>query len=142
MIDPTITCPSCKAEIKLTESLAAPLIESTRRQYEEKIGIEEDSIRKREKALHEQGEALAKAKDTIDEQVAGKLNTERARIAQEESKKARQILENDMNETKQQIDVLKEILKQRDEKLAEAQKAQAEVMRKQRELDDANARWI
>ena len=30
MSEPTIVCPSCKTEIKLTESLAAPLIESTR----------------------------------------------------------------------------------------------------------------
>ena len=29
----TITCPECKKEIKLTESLAAPLVESTRRDY-------------------------------------------------------------------------------------------------------------
>jgi len=28
----TITCPECKKEIKLTESLAAPLVESTRRE--------------------------------------------------------------------------------------------------------------
>jgi len=28
MTEPTITCPNCKTEIKLTESLAAPLIES------------------------------------------------------------------------------------------------------------------
>jgi len=137
MIDPTITCPNCKTEIKLTESLSAPLIESTRRQYEERIAHQEDSIRKREKALHEQGEAIARARDTIDEQVASKLIAERGRIAQEESKKARQLLENDINERKQQIDVLQEILKQRDEKLAEAQQAQAEVIRKQRELDDA-----
>ena len=32
MTDPTITCPKCHAEIKLTESLAAPLLESTRQQ--------------------------------------------------------------------------------------------------------------
>ncbi|MHB8389758.1 MAG: HepT-like ribonuclease domain-containing protein [Acidobacteriaceae bacterium] len=31
--EPTITCPNCKTEIKLTESLAAPLIESTRKQF-------------------------------------------------------------------------------------------------------------
>ena len=34
MTEPTIVCPKCKNEIKLTESLAAPLIESTRREYE------------------------------------------------------------------------------------------------------------
>jgi hypothetical protein len=27
MSEPTIICPNCKAEIKLTESLAAPLME-------------------------------------------------------------------------------------------------------------------
>jgi len=27
MSDPTLICPQCKAEIRLTESLAAPLIE-------------------------------------------------------------------------------------------------------------------
>lgn len=40
------------------------------------------------------------------------------------------------NKTKE-LDALQEVLKQRDEKLAEAQKAQAELIRKQRELDDA-----
>jgi len=35
MTEPTIICPNCKTEIKLTESLAAPLIESTRKQFEE-----------------------------------------------------------------------------------------------------------
>lgn len=44
MIDPIVTCPNCKSEIKLTESLAAPLIESTRRQYEEKLAAERRTI--------------------------------------------------------------------------------------------------
>jgi hypothetical protein len=30
MTDPTLTCPTCRTEIKLTESLAAPLIADTR----------------------------------------------------------------------------------------------------------------
>ncbi|MFM1975999.1 MAG: hypothetical protein RL145_845 [Pseudomonadota bacterium] len=37
MIEPTITCPSCKTEIKLTESLAAPLIEATKTEFEAKM---------------------------------------------------------------------------------------------------------
>jgi len=41
MIDPTITRPSCKGEIKLTESFAAPLLESTRQQYEKRISDKE-----------------------------------------------------------------------------------------------------
>ena len=39
MTEPVIVCPNCKTEIKLTESLAAPLIESTRRQFEQKLSV-------------------------------------------------------------------------------------------------------
>jgi hypothetical protein len=45
MTEPTIVCPKCKAEIKLTESLAAPLIESTRREYEQRLSQKEADIR-------------------------------------------------------------------------------------------------
>ena len=37
MTEQTIVCPNCKTEFKLTESLAAPLIEAVRRQYEQQI---------------------------------------------------------------------------------------------------------
>ncbi len=50
MTEPTITCPACKAEIKLTESLAAPLIESTRRQFEQQLAQKDSDIAKREQA--------------------------------------------------------------------------------------------
>jgi hypothetical protein len=42
--DPTITCPHCKADIRLTESLAAPLVEATREQYEAKLRAERATI--------------------------------------------------------------------------------------------------
>lgn len=37
MTEPIITCPNCKTEIRLTESLAAPLIAATRQQFEKQI---------------------------------------------------------------------------------------------------------
>lgn len=37
MTEPTITCPNCHTEIKLTESLAAPLIAATRKQFEQQL---------------------------------------------------------------------------------------------------------
>jgi hypothetical protein len=137
MTDPTITCPNCKSEIKLTESLAAPLIESTRKQYEQRIAGKDAEVAKREESVREQQAALAQAKETLDEQVATKLKTERAAIAAEEAKKARLLLGEDLEAKAKELTELQEVLKQRDEKLAEAQKAQAELIRKQRELDDA-----
>ena len=72
MTEPTITCPKCKEEIKLTESLAAPLIESTRREFEERLARKDVDIAKRESTLYEREEALSKEKETIDERIAQK----------------------------------------------------------------------
>ncbi|HIB53514.1 MAG TPA: DUF2130 domain-containing protein, partial [Nitrospirales bacterium] len=112
MTDPTIICPHCKSEIKLTDSLAAPLIESTRREYEQRL----------------------KQKDA---QVAETLQQERTKIVAEEAKKAKLVMATDLDQKAKEITDLKDVLQQRDKKLADAQKIQAEFLRKQRELDDA-----
>jgi hypothetical protein len=137
MTEPTITCPNCKTEIKLTESLAAPLLAATKLEFERRLAQKDADIGKRESTLREREVVLAKAKDAIDDQVAEKLKHERTRIVAEEAKKARQQSAHDIEQKLNQIKELNEVLQQRDEKLAEAQKAQTEVIRKQRELDDA-----
>ena len=137
MTDPTITCPNCKTEIKFTESLAAPLIEATRKRLEEQTAAKDAEVARREESVREERLALAKARETLDQQVAARLNTERTAIAAEEAKKARLLLAGDLETKTRELSDLQEVLKQRDEKLAEAQKAQAELIRKQRELDDA-----
>jgi hypothetical protein len=128
MTEPTIVCPSCKTEIKLTESLAAPLVESTRLQYEQQIAQKDADIRKREAAMKEQQAALAKAQESIDE---------RSAIVAEEAKKAKLAVSTDFDQKARELADLQEVIKQKDAKLTEAQKAQAELIRKQRELDDA-----
>lgn len=137
MADPTIICPSCKTEIKLTESLAAPLIESTRREYETRLAQKESDVAKRDAALREREEALTKAQQTIDEQVSEKVRSERAKIAADEAKKAKLAIQNDLDHKVKEVADLQDIIKQREAKLAEAQQAQADLLRKQRELDDA-----
>ena len=99
--DPTIICPHCKAEVRLTESLAAPLVEATREQYE------------------------------------AKLRAERLAIAAAESKKAKLEMAGELEQRAKDLTDLKTVLGEQDRKLAEAQLAQADAMRKQRELDDA-----
>ena len=137
MSDPTIICPNCKTEIKLTESLAAPLIESTRRDYEKRLAKKDADTAKREESLREAEEAVTKAKETINDQVADKVRQERGKIAAEEAKKAKLALQNDLDQKAREVTDLQEVIKQRDTKLVEAQKAQADLLRKQRELDDA-----
>ena len=137
MSEPTIICPNCKTEIKLTESLAAPLIESTRRDYEKRLALKDTDIARKEESLREREEAVSKAKQAIDDQVAEKLLAERARIAAEESKKAKLALQTDIDQKARELAELQDVLTQRDAKLAEAQQAQADLIRQKRELDDA-----
>ena len=137
MNEPAIICPNCQTEIKLTESLAAPLIRATRQQYEQKIAHKEADIAKREAAIEGQQSEIAKAREAIDEQITSKLKTERERIGADEARKARLVLAADFEQKSKEVADLQEVLRERDVKLAEAQKAQAELIRKQRELDDA-----
>jgi hypothetical protein len=137
MVEPTLVCPQCKIEIKLTESLAAPLLESIRRDYERRLAAKDADVAKREQLLHHQEAALQKAKDNLDEQVAQKLQRERARIAAEEAKNAKLALGSELEQKSKEIIQLQDVLKQRDAKLADAQRTQADLIRKQRELDDA-----
>ncbi len=137
MIEPIITCPNCKTEIKLTESLAAPLIQATRLEYEAKIAEKDADVTKREAELRKQQKAVEDAKTAIEEQVAEKLKSERVTIAQEEAKKAKLAAAYDLDAKSNELAELQEVLNQRNIKLEEAQKAQAELIRKERELDDA-----
>lgn len=63
MNEPTIICPSCKTEIKLTESLALPLIESTRKEYEQKIHTIQVEIGSREQELAKERTKLAEERE-------------------------------------------------------------------------------
>lgn len=137
MQEPTIACPKCHTEIKLTESLAAPLIEATRQQYERKIADKDAEVSKRETQIRTQLAELEKAKEAIDEQVTAKLKAEREKIAADEAKKARLALGTELDQKVQELQELQNVLQDRDVKLAAAQKEQAELLRKQRELDDA-----
>lgn len=137
MTDPIITCPNCRREIKLTESLAAPLLESTRQQFQQQIAEMDIQVAQRESAIRKQQADIQKAQATVDDQVAAKIKVERATIAIEEAIKAKQLLGTDLDQKAKDLAELQNVLKQRDEKLAEAQKAQAQVLRMQRELEDA-----
>jgi hypothetical protein len=136
MNEPTISCPNCSTEIKLTESLAAPLIRSTRKQYEDKINEIQTSVSKREEQLRVQRKAVEKARESIDEQVAEIVKTERTQIAADETKKAKLAAASDLEAKNKELSELEGVLKQQNTKLADAQKAQAELIRKERALDD------
>ena len=137
LLEPSITCPSCRTEIKLTETLAAPLIEAVRLENEQKLRLKDADIAKRESSIRAQQEALKQSKEAMDAEIAERLKGERKRVAEEEAKKARAAFSLDLNHKDQQLEELKKLFAEREVKLVEAQKAQAEAVRKERELAEA-----
>ena len=137
MSDPIISCPKCGTDIKLNESLAGPLIEATKREFEAKLAERDAAIDKREAEVRRQQVDVATAKANIDDQVASKLNEARKQIADDEAKKAKALLGGDLEAKNKEIEALQEVALAREQKLVAAQREQAELLRKQRELDDA-----
>jgi hypothetical protein len=141
MTEPTLACPNCKTEIRLTESLAAPLLAATRAQFEQRIARMGEDVAKREAGLRDREKQLADAKRAMDEQIAGevaaRLQAERQHVIAEEARKAKLASAAELDARTRELTDLREVLKSRDEKLAEAQRSQADLLRKQRELDDA-----
>jgi hypothetical protein len=117
--------------------LVAPLIADTHRRYETQLAQKAAEVAAREAAIRDQQEQLASARKDIDARVATRLDQERGKIAAAEAQKAKRLVATDLEARTKEIADLTEVLKQRDTRLAEAQQAQADLIRKQRDLDDA-----
>lgn len=141
MTDPIITCPNCKTEIKLTESLAAPLLASVRQQYEQQIANKEAEVSQRESAIREQQKTIEKAQASIDEQVEAKLQEQRISIAAEEAKKARDAMAVELARAQEEKATADQLLKDREEKLAEARKNELELRQERQNLQDEKDRF-
>lgn len=137
MSDMIIACPNCSTQIPLTESLAAPLLNATKQKHERELAQKDRDLETREKAVRDQQAALQQERASIDDKIAEKLDIERTRIGAEEAAKAKRLAAADVEAKIQQIADLNVVIADRDGKLAIAQKAQAELAKKERELEDA-----
>jgi len=123
--------------MKLTESLAAPLIAKARKQVEQQLAEKVKEFAKREVTLRKSQKAIAQARQAMDTEIAKKLQIERTAIAESEAVKARLALGADIEQRDRLLTELQHNLDANNAKLADAQRAHADVIRKTRELDDA-----
>jgi hypothetical protein len=116
------------------------LIAATRQKYEQQLLQKDEEIAKREQGVRDKEKLIAEEKRSLDaqiaDQVAAQLSTERARVIAEETRKAKLATAAEMDTKTRELAELQDVLRVRDEKLAEAQRAQADLIKKQRELDD------
>lgn len=136
MSEPTIQCPNCQTEIKLTDSLAAPLVAETRKQYKAQLAAKDQEIASAQAGLAAEKATLEKQREALDATVAQRLDAERKQIAIEETERAKRMVALDIEGKDSKLKELTETLKAREEKLKTAQAAEAEMLKKQRELDD------
>jgi hypothetical protein len=135
MSEPQIICPNCSHEIKLTESLAAPLIEATRKRFSEQLAVKDAEVARKEEVLRVQQDEIARARESIEDQINARLQAERSQIVAAEAKKARAAAATEMEAKSKELAELQQVLKENNQKLTAAQQAQADLMRKERELD-------
>lgn len=136
MNEPTITCPSCKSDIKLTESLAGPLVEQTRRQFVEQLNEKDRLVEKVQADIAAEKKRVELERQAIEATVAARMDDARKQIATDEAERAKRIVAADIEERDRKFAELQEMLASREEKLKLSQAAEAEMLKKQRELDD------
>src|SRR5688572_24756110 len=141
MTEPVITCPHCRGEIKLTETLAAPLLEMERRKLEQVRRENEAAVAKRESAAkaaeaaaQEKLAAAQRATADLETQLQARLKTEREAIARDEARKA-------AAGASAQVQAMQEELSQKSARLAEAQKAELQLRQERTRLQEEKERF-
>lgn len=137
MTDPTIVCPHCQTEIKLTESLAAPLVTSLRQDYEQRLVQKDALIAQRETVLQQREQAIQQSHAELEQQIAERVQKERISIAAEEAGRAKLLSLEEIKAKDKEMADLQQLLEDRTAKLGEAQKVQADFLKQQRALEDA-----
>ncbi|ABE64547.1 conserved hypothetical protein [Nitrobacter hamburgensis X14] len=134
--EPTLHCPNCNHQIRLTESLAAPILAETRQRFQEQLANKDAEVARKTEALQQEREQLQKDRELIEDQVARRLAAERSQLVAVEAKKARDAAATELQARTAEAAELRQLLEANNAKLAEAQQVQAELIRKQRALDE------
>ena len=115
MFDTVVVCPSCGEKIKLTESLAAPVVAAIKQEYEKKLAEKDTEVSEREAALREQEKEVATARAQVNAAIDEGIRRERQTIAGEEAKKARLLVSDELDEKSRDLADLEQVIAAKDE---------------------------
>src|ERR1700760_1360814 len=136
----TIDCPQCGYEMKVTESLAAPLIAAVERKYQQQMREQQAAIVGREQEVaHRSAELEKKAADAerrVAEQVGVRLEVERKQLTAQEADRAKQRVASELERQASELKDREARLEALTGKLKVAQEQEAEFLRQKRALED------
>lgn len=122
MADQNINCPKCGFTIQLTEALSNQIKEGVRKEFEAKASAREAELKKKEDEINRKSRE-------INETVSQKLSIERAKIAEQEQKKAKEGVEVELKD-------LKEAAAQKDRLIIDFRNKELELRKQARELEE------
>ena len=137
VIEPELTCPKCGTVIKLTESLAAPLVAATEAKYKDLLAKQEAEITKRDAELAEREQAIQEQEGAIADKIKAGIEAKQAELVAEAKRSAEISFKQQLASKDREKSDLQAIIDEKDQKLTEAQEAQKIALKLQRELEEA-----
>jgi hypothetical protein len=122
MQEQVIVCPYCKKEIPLTEALSHQIRGKLKTELEEGVREKEESLAAREKAVE-------KLEQSMEEEVSKRLRNETKKLETEVKKKIEDDVAVELRDLKAQV-------KEKDDELEKARKAELALRKDRRKLED------
>ena len=124
-----IKCPHCGKDIEVTEVLTHSIRQSMKAELQAELSEKEADFAKRQAALKQLQKELTQQKESIEDQVAEQVKTERKKIAEQEKAKI-------LSEQADQQQALQDELTEKNLKLKEFQQQELELRKQQRKLQE------
>lgn len=124
-----IKCPHCGKDIEVTEVLTHSIREQMRGELSADLSRKETELVAEQKVLRKQQAELAVKQEEIDEQVAAKVKIEKQKLTDDAIKKAKE-------EFASQNALLEQELKEKNQKLADAQEKERQLRKQSAELEE------
>ncbi len=139
---PTAACPKCGTPVPLTEALAAPLLEATRAEYENKLKVQRDDFQGQQQELGRRERAAEEARQQLERREAelkrkadearAEIGTQRAQLAAEVARQTEAAVAQQLAE---RLAVEKKLIVEAEERRA-AQRFQDELAERDRDRQE------
>jgi hypothetical protein len=124
----TLICPNCGTDIPLEEAVTHQIREELQLEFQAESTKREKALVARETKLATLQAELSKGKETLEQEIEGRVNARSAEVRQQAQKQAQDVLGLQLQDLRTQLG-------EKDQKLAEAMKAELDLRKKQRELE-------
>ncbi len=125
-----ITCPKCHQAFALTAAIEQPIVEKLRLQFEQQGRQREAQLQSRRQELEQEAARLKTERQALEQQLQQRLEQALKQAAAEQQLKARQAVELEMRQ-------LKDEARENQKQLEAARAERLDLLKQKRELDDA-----